>query len=225
MDINSYIKQINEQYKTGNAREHSYRPMLQQLLTDMLHGFIVTNEPARISCGAPDYIISHGNMPVFYIEAKDINDNDLDGNNQHREQFDRYKQSLDHVIFTDYLDFHLYENGEWVRNVRLAEIQGRNIRLLQQNVEDFNALVAHIADTHPAPITSATRLAQQMAAKARTLAATINRAFKLAENDEKEAENNQQLQSQLEAFRHRALMHALKLVCHSDQKKNRGYHK
>ena len=72
MDINSYIKQINEQYKTGNAREHSYRPMLQQLLTDMLHGFIVTNEPARISCGAPDYIISRGDMPVFYIEAKDI---------------------------------------------------------------------------------------------------------------------------------------------------------
>lgn len=208
MDINSYIKQINEQYKTGNAREHSYRPMLQQLLTDMLHGFIVTNEPARISCGAPDYIISRGNMPVFYIEAKDINDNDLDGNNQHREQFDRYKQSLDHVIFTDYLDFHLYENGEWVRNVRLAEIQGRNIRLLQQNVEDFNALVAHIADTHPAPITSATRLAQQMAAKARTLATTINRAFELAENNEEEAENNQQLQSQLEAFRH-VLIHDL----------------
>lgn len=208
MDINSYIKQINEQYKTGNAREHSYRPMLQQLLTDMLHGFIVTNEPARISCGAPDYIISRGNMPVFYIEAKDINDNDLDGNNQHREQFDRYKQSLDHVIFTDYLDFHLYENGEWIRNVRLAEIQGNNIRLLQQNVEDFNSLVAHIADTHPTPITSATRLAQQMAAKARTLATTINRAFELAENNEEEAENNQQLQIQLEAFRH-VLIHDL----------------
>lgn len=208
MDINSYIKQINEQYKTGNAREHSYRPMLQQLLTDMLHGFIVTNEPARISCGAPDYIISRGNMPVFYIEAKDINDNDLDGNNQHREQFDRYKQSLDHIIFTDYLDFHLYENGEWIRNVRLAEIQGNNIRLLQQNVEDFNSLVSHIADTHPTPITSATRLAQQMAAKARTLATTINRAFELAENNEEEAENNQQLQSQLEAFRH-VLIHDL----------------
>ena len=208
MDIKSYIKQINEQYKTGNAREHSYRPMLQQLLTDMLHDFIVTNEPARISCGAPDYIISRGNMPVFYIEAKDVNDNDLDGNNQHREQFDRYKQSLDHIIFTDYLDFHLYENGEWIRNVRLAEIQGNNIRLLQQNVEDFNSLVAHIADTHPTPITSATRLAQQMAAKARTLATTINRAFELAENNEEEAENNQQLQSQLEAFRH-VLIHDL----------------
>ena len=208
MDIKSYIKQINEQYKTGNAREHSYRPMLQQLLTDMLHDFIVTNEPARISCGAPDYIISRGNMPVFYIEAKDVNDNDLDGNNQHREQFDRYKQSLDHIIFTDYLDFHLYENGEWIRNVRLAEIQGNNIRLLQQNVEDFNSLVAHIADTHPTPITSATRLAQQMAAKARTLATTINRAFELAENNEEEAENNQQLQNQLEAFRH-VLIHDL----------------
>lgn len=28
-----------------------------------------------------------------------------------------------------------------------------------------------------------------------------------------------------ESFRHRALMHALKLVCHGGQKKNRGFHR
>lgn len=203
MDIQDYIKQINEQFKTGNAREHSYRPMLQQLLSDMLPGFIVTNEPARISCGAPDYIISskREQMPVFYVEAKDINDSDLDGRNLHKEQFGRYKDSLDHIIFTDYLDFHLYENGEWIKNVRIGEIQGNNIRLLKSNVDEFNALISHIADTKPTPITSATKLAQQMAARARTLSQTIKKAFQLAEEDEDAAYKNQQLQSQLEAFR------------------------
>lgn len=34
MKIAEYIKQINEQFRTGIAREHSYRPMLQQLLSD-----------------------------------------------------------------------------------------------------------------------------------------------------------------------------------------------
>ena len=48
MDIAEYIKQINEQFGTGIAHEHSYRPMLQQLLSEMLPTFVVTNEPARI---------------------------------------------------------------------------------------------------------------------------------------------------------------------------------
>ena len=203
MDIAEYIKQINEQFGTGIAHEHSYRPMLQQLLSEMLPTFVVTNEPARIECGAPDFIISSSktNTPVFYVEAKDIDDRDLDGRKENKEQFTRYKKSLDHIIFTDYLDFHLYENGEWVKNVRLAEVQGDNIVLCKENLEDFIALVNHIASTKPSKITSAKRLAVQMAAKARILASTINNAFCLAEEDSKSAEKNKQLQGQLDAFR------------------------
>ena len=203
MDIAEYIKQINEQFGTGIAHEHSYRPMLQQLLSEMLPTFVVTNEPARIECGAPDFIISSSktNTPVFYVEAKDIDDRDLDGRKENKEQFTRYKKSLDHIIFTDYLDFHLYENGEWVKNVRLAEVQGDNIVLCKEDLEDFIALVNHIASTKPSKITSAKRLAIQMAAKARILASTINNAFCLAEEDSKSVEKNKQLQGQLDAFR------------------------
>lgn len=203
MDIAEYIKQINEQFGTGIAHEHSYRPMLQQLLSEMLPTFVVTNEPARIECGAPDFIISSSktNTPVFYVEAKDIDDRDLDGRKENKEQFTRYKKSLDHIIFTNYLDFHLYENGEWVKNVRLAEVQGDKIVLCNENLEDFIALVNHIASTKPSKITSAKRLAVQMAAKARILASTINNAFCLAEEDSKSAEKNKQLQGQLDAFR------------------------
>ncbi len=201
--ITRYIKLVNQQFATGIAREHSYRPMLQQLLGDMLPGFVVTNEPARIDCGAPDFIVSSTktHTPVFYIEAKDIDSGDLDGKRENREQFTRYRKSLDHIIFTDYLDFHLYENGEWVRNVRLAEVRGGKICLCKDNVDDFVALVGHIASTKPSPITSARRLATQMAAKARILAITINNAFALAGEDGGATDENRQLQSQLEAFR------------------------
>ena len=203
MDITTYIKSINEQFRTGIAREHSYRPMLQQLLNEMLDGLVVTNEPARIDCGAPDFIISSKktNTPVFYIEAKDIDDRDLDGRKENKEQFNRYKKSLDHIIFTDYIDFHLYENGEWVRTVRLAEVHGDKIDLCKDNVEDFKELINHIATTQPTPITTAKRLAEQMAAKARILASTINNAFRIAENEGEEEDANRQLQGQLKAFR------------------------
>lgn len=203
MNIEQYIKAINEQFRTGIAREHSYRPMLQQLLDEQLPSFVVTNEPARIDCGAPDFIISSEktNTPVFYIEAKDIDDRDLDGRKENKEQFSRYKKSLDHIIFTDYLDFHLYENGEWVKNVRLAEVHGDKICLCKESIDDFNALIDHIATTKPAAITSAKRLAEQMAAKARILSSTINNAFRLAEENEDAYEANKQLQVQLDAFR------------------------
>lgn len=203
MNIEQYIKAINEQFRTGIAREHSYRPMLQQLLDEQLPSFVVTNEPARIDCGAPDFIISSKktNTPVFYIEAKDIDDRDLDGRKENKEQFSRYKKSLDHIIFTDYLDFHLYENGEWVKNVRLAEVHGDKICLCKESIDDFNALIGHIATTKPAAITSAKRLAEQMAAKARILSSTINNAFRLAEENEDAYEANKQLQAQLDAFR------------------------
>ena len=72
MPINNYIEKINKLYKTGNAREHSYRGDLQSLINTIVPDVLVTNEPARIECGAPDYIITKRDIPVGYIEAKDI---------------------------------------------------------------------------------------------------------------------------------------------------------
>jgi len=69
MNISEYI---NRRYKTGISREHSYRGDLQTLLEAMLKNVLVTNEPARIACGAPDFILTHKDIPVGYIEAKDI---------------------------------------------------------------------------------------------------------------------------------------------------------
>lgn len=205
MTIQEYIRAVDEQFQTGVAHEHAYRPALQQLLDEMLPDYTVTNEPSRYHCGAPDYLISQSKgakQPVFFVEAKDLFDSDLDGMRQHKEQFNRYKSSLDYIIFTDYLDFHVYEHGEWVKNVRIGELQGTHIRLIKTAVDEFTAIINHLADSKPQPITSATRLAQQMASKARLLADVVNQAFNNAkdENDENYHENSQ-LSGELQAFR------------------------
>ncbi len=54
-ELKTYIDELNKQYKTGIAREHSYRPALKDLLQSLLPKMVVTNEPAHIECGAPDY--------------------------------------------------------------------------------------------------------------------------------------------------------------------------
>lgn len=175
--ISAYIKELNALYQTGLTTEHSFRPALQRLLSACT-GFTVINEQTHIDCGAPDLTLLHKNIPIAYIEAKDLEDGDLDGRKKNREQFDRYKASLDTIIFTDYLDFHLYEHGEWQQSVRLAEIQGNKIRLTNASSPDnLIALLEHIKTAQPQRITSANKLAQLMAGKARLLRDIIEQAL------------------------------------------------
>ena len=124
MNLNQYIDNINQRYTLGNATEHTFRGDLQQLIESLAMDVRATNEPKRQECGAPDYILTKKDIPVGFIEAKDIGDKDLEGKKKtgNKEQFDRYKASLDNLMFTDYLNFHLYNDGELVTKIAIAEI-------------------------------------------------------------------------------------------------------
>ena len=208
-NLKIYFDELNKQFKTGIAREHSYRPALKDLLQSLLPGMVVTNEPARSECGAPDYIISQekSRLPVFFVEAKDVGDTDLDGRNkkQHKEQFDRYKQALDYILFTDYLDFHLYEHGMFVDSVRIGEIKGDKIVATKESEEKFIGMIQHLATSAIQPITSASKLAKLMAGKARLLENIIEQAM----NDDTENYANDNLRGQYQAFKD-VLIHELK---------------
>ncbi len=97
--IQQYIDRVNNHYRSGLATEHTYRGDLQWLIEQLSPKVTVTNEPARIKCGAPDYIITYKEIPVGYIEAKDVGKNL--GSKDYKEQFARYKGSLDNLIITD----------------------------------------------------------------------------------------------------------------------------
>lgn len=199
--LNLYIEELNKQYRTGIAREHSYRPALKDLLQSLLPKMVVTNEPAHFECGAPDYIIQRekDHMPVFFVEAKDVGDNDLDGRNRngHKEQFDRYKQALDYIIFTDYLDFHLYEQGEFLDSVRIAEVKGDKIVGIVEAEDKFLSMIQHLGASAIQRVTSASRLAKLMAGKARLLASIIEQAM----NDDTDSYANDNLRGQYQAFK------------------------
>ena len=86
MTLEHYIDNINKRYQLGNATEHTFRGDLQQLLESLVPDIRATNEPKRQSCGAPDYILTKGEIPVGFIEAKDIGDKDLEGAKKNRQQ-------------------------------------------------------------------------------------------------------------------------------------------
>ena len=200
--IKTYISEVNTQYITGYAREHSYRPALQALLTALLPKYKATNEPARIECGAPDFIITKGDTPMAFVECKDIGDPDLDGQRQHKEQFNRYKSSLGNIVFTDYLDFHLYVDGEFVDSVRIAEVKGGKVVAVESNEPLFLQLIDRLANAQPQKITSSAKLAVIMANKARLLADVIEQSVNA------DTDGTSELAGQMAAFK-QILLHDL----------------
>ena len=203
MDLPAYIKKLNEQFSVGNATEHTYRPTLQALLEHMLKDVTVTNEPRQIDCGAPDFVLTRNNIPLGYIEAKDIEKN-LD-DKAHKDQLHRYTESLDNLIFTNYLEFRLFRDSQQVLAVTIAEVSGNRIKPKPGNLDAFVNILNIFADYHEQTITTANDLAKRMAMKARMLAAMITQALKqdagASESMSTETSYGSALSGQLDAFR------------------------
>ncbi|RTL11919.1 MAG: DNA methyltransferase [Flavobacteriaceae bacterium] len=209
MTLTQYIDKINTLYKTGNAREHSYRGDLQNLIMAILPDVLVTNEPARVDCGAPDYVLTRKDVPVGYIEAKDIGV-DL-GSKTLKEQFDRYKSGLSNLIFTDYMDFHFYKDGELTTKIAIAKIENGSIVPIVENFDQFNQLIKNFAETISQTIKSPTKLAQMMAGKARLMADIIEKSLNYDDQEGKRS----QLKSQMLSFQ-QMLIHDIDNKAFSD---------
>lgn len=206
MTIDQYIDNINQKFKAGNATEHTFRGILEQLIESIVPTIRATNEPKRQSCGAPDYILTKKDnlsrefgIPVGFIEAKDIGDKDLEGAKKtgNKEQFDRYKASLNNLIFTDYLDFHLYREGQFVTKIAIGEVTEKGIKPITENFERFENLIkdfcTHIGQT----IKSSKKLAEMMAGKARLMSEVIEKALTSDENNSEDST----LKDQMHAFK------------------------
>jgi len=194
MTIQEYLTNLNALHNTGNAREHSYRGDLQTLLKTLLPGILVTNEPARVSCGAPDYVLTRKDIPVGYIEAKDIGV-DLKSKTL-KEQFERYKAGLPNIIFTDYMDFHFYQHHDFLTSVKIAELREGVIVPLPQNFDTFTQLIKNFAETITQTIKSPTKLAEMMAGRAKLMADVIEKSL----NSDDTTNTRSNLKSQMVAF-------------------------
>ncbi len=191
LNISEYFQIISSRFKQGNATEHTYRGDLSQLVESLVKGISCTNEPKRQQCGAPDYILTKGEIPIGYIEAKDIGES-LD-KTEKSEQIKRYKASLDNLFITDYLEFRLFRNGEKVASVKIAELDEGKLKPLKGNWDQFDSLIKDFCTYSGQTIKSAPKLAKIMAGKAKLMQDIIFKALK------DEAETT--LRDQMEAFK------------------------
>ncbi len=209
MTILSYLDTLNLRYKTGISREHTYRGDLQTLLMTLLPDILVTNEPARVACGAPDYMLTRKDIPIGYIEAKDIGV-DLYSKTL-KEQFDRYKSGLSNLIFTDYLDFHFYKDGFFTVGVTIGTIEHGEVVPVPGNFAAFESLIKNFATTISQTIKSPTKLAEMMAGKAKLMANIIERSL----NFDDESDTRSSLKKQMLSFK-QMLIHDIDNKAFSD---------
>lgn len=206
--IQGYIQAINAKFITGKTTEHSFRGDLQSLVESIIGSdYMVINEPKRQTCGAPDYIIEKNSIPIGFIEAKDIGDTDLEGKKKtgNKEQFDRYKASLNNIVFTNYLDFYFYQESELVAQVSIAEISGNQIKALPENFSMFENLIKNFSIYLGQTIKNPQKLAKMMANKAKLLAEILEKAVT---NDE-DTQEDSTLKAHFEGFK-QILIHDIK---------------
>ncbi len=167
-----YLAEINRAYLRGDATEHTHRPALKKLIEGLQQGITATNEPKRVSCGAPDFVVSRkikGTDQSFgYLECKDIG-KDLK-QEERNEQIQRYREGLDQFILTDYIRFRLYVGGEFQQEAILAkEGKGGEWIVTADGPEKFDDLFLRFFTAEPIRISSARILAEKMAGVSKLL--------------------------------------------------------
>jgi hypothetical protein len=199
-NIKQYLKSVEQALSTGNATEHTFRPALKELVESFSSGITATNEPKRVSCGAPDFIITKGHVPLGYIEAKDIGKS-LD-EVERGEQMKRYLEGLGNLILTDYLEFRWYADGKCRMVTRLARVGAKGkVQAEKEGGQEFSRLIDAFLNNRIPTIGTPKELAVRMAALAHIIRDTIEKAF-----DSEDGAGS--LHDQMEGFR-KVLLHDL----------------
>lgn len=171
-----YLQAIGQALQAGNATEHTHRPALKSLLEALEPGVIATNEPKRTDCGAPDFVVTRQGLILGYVEAKDVG-RSLD-EAERSAQLRRYRQALENLLLTDYLEFRWYVGGERLQTARLARPEGGGkLRSERGGTEAVTDLLHSFLDHKPQPINTPRDLAVRMARLAHMIRDIIIEAF------------------------------------------------
>ncbi|MGC9320374.1 MAG: N-6 DNA methylase, partial [Armatimonadota bacterium] len=177
--ISDYLRAIRREFR-GEPTEHSYRTALKELLEELRPGVVAQNEPKhRRDCGAPDMNVRDGTgaeaLTIGYLECKDIGVS-LDAVEE-SDQLTRYRDNLDNLVLTDYLQFRWYVEGDERARATLAHVSGDRIVADTAAQEQVRELLEAFLACTPEPITSPRELAQRMAKITRMIRDIIVSAF------------------------------------------------
>lgn len=166
--ILKYLQEIREQFESGHAIEHAYRPALKALMSSF-EDTVAVNDPKHSEHGAPDFIFlkkSNSKIIKGHAEAKDITVA-LD-KVEKTDQMQRYA-GYANLFLTDYLEFRFFRNGEKYETISLGHVKNGSLNLTPENGERLYRELEAFLSQAPEQIKSGKRLAQIMGGKARRI--------------------------------------------------------
>jgi hypothetical protein len=177
--LKGYLEQLQAVAQQPHATsELSYHGALEHLLRTLRPDLTLVHEPTRTVVGRPDFAILHQHAPVGYVEAEAYNA-DLDNLPPHaKAQTDAFRQHLENLLLTNFLEFRLYRAGQEVMRARLPQPPPHGkIALAQRDADECLRLLHAFLDYAPAPAADAHTLAQQLAQRAQLLKTTVEQSL------------------------------------------------
>jgi len=185
----NYIQSISSKFSHEETSEMGYRTDFEILIKGIFESINVKriDHDARATQGnKPDFIVLNHEVPILYIEAKDIGIS-LD-KVEKSEQMARYF-GYTNLVLTDYIEFRFYRNGvRYEDPIKIAnyDIKNRVVISIPENYEHAAKTLLDFTQSHKEPIRSGKHLAKIMGGKAQRIRDNVRQYF--LNNSEKNLE-------------------------------------
>lgn len=167
-----YLESISVKFTHIETSEMGYRmdfEILLELIFEKINVKRIDHDPKAKQGNKPDFIVMKHDIPILYLEAKDIGV-DLDKIEKSK-QMNRYF-GYANLVLTDYIEFRFYRNGvRYQEPIKIAtyDIQSRTITPLPENFEFAEKTLIDFTQSHKEPIRSGEHLAKIMGGKAQRI--------------------------------------------------------
>lgn len=184
--LTKYLGKIEAARRLGNDTEHTHRPALQALLESLNDKIVVTNEPKRIACGAPDLVVTRRKDALIlgYVEAKDVGVS-LDEAAKSEQVKKRYLPALPNFVLTDYVEFRWFVDGQLRDKFVLGEAKADGRIVSAPEAQDHaEKMLKEFLNREPVPIEGAEQLARRLARLTHLIRDSIVAAFQTGNTSE-----------------------------------------
>jgi len=170
--FDNYIQSISSKFSHVETSEMGYRADFEILLKGIFESINVkrVDHDAKARQGnKPDFIVINKDVPILYIEAKDIGVS-LD-KVEKSDQMKRY-YGYTNLVLTDYIEFRFYRNGlPYEEPIKIASYDSTNrtITPLPQNYEHAAKTLLDFTQSQKEPIKSGKHLSKIMGGKAQRI--------------------------------------------------------
>ena len=167
-----YLRSVSTKFSHKETSEMGYRTDFEIFLKEIFESINVKridHDAKAVEGNKPDFAVLKHNVPILYIEAKDIGV--VLDKVEKSEQMARYF-GYENLVLTDYVEFRFYRNGlRYQEPIKIAtyNIKKRTVTPTPENYDLLNKTLLDFAQSHKEPIRSGEHLAKIMGGKAQRI--------------------------------------------------------